>query len=150
MKREIKFRGKRKDNGEWVYGDLCDYFRGSGKCIMPDSYFASRDFGEEDEKGNPVIEDDMAIGGFISVEPETVGQYTGLKDSKGVEIYEGDIFDKGIVVFSNGCFNGCYTCGTTSKKGWDYSDEWEDGLAEYARKNKVIGNIYQNPELINI
>lgn len=77
-------------------------------------------------------------------------QYTGLKDSKGVEIYEGDIFDKGIVVFSNGCFNGCYTCGTTSKKGWDYSDEWEDGLAEYARKNKVIGNIYQNPELINI
>lgn len=83
-------------------------------------------------------------------ENEPIMQYTGLKDSKGVEIYEGDIFDKGIVVFSNGCFNGCYTCGTTSKKGWDYSDEWEDGLAEYARKNKVIGNIYQNPELINI
>ena len=129
-KLEIKYRAIGIDKPEWIYGYVAfDY-----------------------KKLNAVIIHKQANNEMqhTAVEPETVGQYTGLKDSKGVEIYEGDIFDKGIVVFSNGCFNGCYTCGTTSKKGWDYSDEWEDGLAEYARKNKVIGNIYQNPELINI
>lgn len=63
MKREIKFRGKRLNNGEWVYGDL-------------------RDTGY-----NTTITNRM----HYVVDPETVGQFTGLKDRSGKEIYEGDI-----------------------------------------------------------
>lgn len=75
-------------------------------------------------------------------------QYTGLKDKNGKEIYEGDIFDMGVVIFSRGCFNGCYISGSTNEDGWDYSDEWEDGLEKYAIRNEIKGNIYENPELI--
>ena len=67
--REIKFRGKRKDNGEWIYGDLIQ--TKEGIYILPQN-------------------SSIYSMGFIEVIPETVGQYINIKDSKKREIYEGD------------------------------------------------------------
>lgn len=119
--REILFRGKRVDNGEWLYG--CYYH-----CIGT-AYGATF-----------IVVNDF---GFIEVIPHTVGQYTGLTDKKGKKIFEGDIVknsrDVGLLYYKEK--NSAFTV-----KGWEYGYWlWHD-----KEDIEVIGNIYDNPELLEV
>ena len=120
--REILFRGKRVDNGDWTYGYL---FVCWDRCYI--LWGMSGD--------NPIKEE---------VVPETVGQYTGLTDKNGKKIFEGDILSDGDdtykVVFDEGVFrieNSHYTTGVYVAIHIDKIDE-------------VIGNIHDNPELLEV
>lgn len=137
--REIKFRGKRFDNGKWVYGDLL-YLN-----TKPHVFTGSEAF-EQDEFITSLHSCEMC-----EVIPETVSQYTRLTDKNGQEIYEGDILkfaDKGNTFtaavewnYENGVW--CITFEYRVYVDGKPLGEW---LYEY--DIEVIGNIHDNPELL--
>ena len=147
MAREILFRGKRTDNGEWVTGTP---FIFEDRCNMIQAVAVHPDFVDE---GNVYYSE-----GF-SVDHETVGQYTGLTDKNGKRIFEGDILHivsytcdydfKTSVGAKYGYTSGLYVDGDFD--GGDFNeigfafDYWSNEDAEV----EVIGNIHDNPELLN-
>lgn len=121
MDRVIKFRGKYIKDGVWIYGGY-GYLKKSKKHFITDQR------------------------AFFSVIPETIGQFTGFKDIDGKEIYEGDIIQNdehpeeiGKIINENNCW---------LVEWFDIDDKaclcW---LLENTPQ-KVIGNIYDNPELL--
>lgn len=143
--REIKFRGKRIDNGEWAYSSLINnlFFKSTNKS--PVHYIVDPTQYEEYDSFEDV--EHLAI----EVDPETVGQYTGLKDKDGKEIYEGDIilladklirfieYDRGTFVLVRKEDTRSYDLYTRFSPIWEYITDYNF---------KVIGNIYENPELL--
>jgi len=130
--RKIKFRGKGRD-GNWVYGQLVIDINETGiyTYILVNPYYI---------ENYACIEADE----IIEVDPETIGQFIGLHDVNKIEIYEKDIIDTGydrwIVKFDNGSF---YAMKPNTSSFLDLSRE----IINYY-EIKVIGNIFDNPELI--
>lgn len=145
--RENLFRGKRRDNGEWVYGSL---FVGFKKCYICPEAIAMYNF-----------DGALCLGGFVEVSPESVGQYTGLHDAtkwenlpekeqqeflrihkkedwNGKKIFEGDILKWD---------SREWGCDHLDIANWDYElfnmrrTDWEEWC-------EVIGNILDNPDLL--
>ncbi len=145
--REILFRGKRTDNGEWVEGYYCN-LGGNHPRVLKENIFIGK-IGRVLEFKN------------IDVISETVGQYTGLTDKNGVRIFEGDIVKTHYanaqksdfieqVVFHNGKF--CAYFSNQLCKQWanlyDGTEHLPQDKSVYMDSVEVIGNIHDNPELI--
>lgn len=137
--REIVFRGKRVDNGEWVEGFLLKDTSFYGK---PENHVYI--FNHEQPSG--CFGRDI----FIEVDPATVGQYTGLTAKNGKKIFEGDICrntkTNEIVSVK---WHGTMACYVWSKRRADNGNLYDFGeLFRAFDKYEVIGNIHDNPELM--
>ena len=127
--REILFRGKRTDNGEWETGSLVIIRDG---CSDKEVFIA-----------------DKMTGYHTPVIPETVCQFTGLTDKNGRKIFEGDIVEG-----NSEYFTYTHPYGKVVYDGGQYLISFDDVLEDieclgaWANDVEIIGNIYDNPELL--
>ena len=169
--RKILFRGKQIDNDEWVEGSLviANDRINNGKCYILNK---ASDFSFGDN-GNR-----MRIGCFVEVAPYTVGQYTGLTDKNGNRIFEGDIvatrksgirtekrkgyygYDSegypqklpgynGFYEYKYTCQIDCYAEVKNDKVNGGFYLKGSDMFVS-ATCNEVVGNVYDNQELISL
>lgn len=145
---EILFRGKRIDNGEWVSsGNLITFNdEGEGKLFFIPELNA-KCICTHDEQDNIIS---FNSGTFYKVDPATIGQFTGLTDQHGKQIFEGDIIE---------CWSeGVKARGTVQQNRgglWIIYPAWQKrimwGLCpneDCSTDVKIIGNIHDNPELV--
>lgn len=140
--RTIKFRGKRVDNGEWVYGHYATMnltetggVKNTNVIILENSFYAAYEW----------------LDDFHEIDKETLGQFTGLVDKNGKEIYEGDILS----VWRLG-FNKIFEVKWRDEGEPKYilypqpfNEDWWTCRSDMQMSWEVIGNIHDNPELMN-
>lgn len=125
MSREILFKAKRADNGEWVTGY---YFKAGEKSMI--LCFFTNETGLYYE--------------MYEIDSETVCQYTGLTDKNGKKIWENDIVRCGrniVVSWDEHFASWCLT-----RKGWLYKHFF--GESQNPEDCEVVGNIFDNPDLL--
>lgn len=118
--RQIKFRGKRLDNGEWVYGHYADYIHPDCGLPSPSIIYMIPDCGNM----------------IVAVDPSTIGQFTGCITHDGQEIYEDDV----VLLNDN----------RVAKV--QFQQNLYEFLADFHHLDpemKILGNIHDNPKLIN-
>lgn len=147
MNREIKFRGKSKKTRKWLYGYLGESKFSILDYVYTDKVIFDNVLSFNTDNSTYVVKD-------LSVEEETIGQFTGLCDKNGNDIYEGDVvkaplldpiffdiikdkFCNAEIRFNKGSFVVSY-----------YGSEYNIYLSDLNDKIRVIGNKYDNQELI--
>lgn len=141
MKREIKFRAKRIDNGEWDYGyyvvhhiALTDVNKDTNQIVRVGTKVVHTLFNDQRTDNNGYHKD---------INPDTLGEFTGLLDKNGKEIYEGDIVhndDASIRYVVEWQHTGFAMKLVGSKLSFDGS--------YFHPTTTVIGNIHDNPDLV--
>ena len=121
--REILFRGKKSKDGQWAKGLLVKDVKGHMRIQFNPTAFS------------------------VVVIPETVGQFTGLTDKSGVNIFEGDICRDSEGKYMVVSWSKKFASWVLNRKGWAFS-HWF-GESCNPEDVEVVGNIYDNPELLN-
>ena len=141
--REIEFRGKDIKTKEWHYGSLVSKYDVDACLYCQYHILEKSEYSRSCDWDSDLVNVD-----FYEVDENTLGQFTGERDKNGNKIYEGDILlvipkEKSMdgknhydyVIFSNGCF-----CLTNAVIFYEFTY----GVDNY----EVVGNIYDNPELL--
>ena len=136
--REILFRGKRMTDGKWVYGDYHKYTCTTSSITPTPTHY--------------IMGTDIRFKAQILVDPDTVGQYTGLTDKNGVKIFEGDIVRERLKGLEEAFHCVCLDYGRVFwyqktarflRTAAIFSDDCQE-MTEY-HEYEVVGNIYDNP-----
>ena len=143
--RESCFRGKRIPHGEWVagfYAKSVDYFAEKERSFIQTQGLNVN--GGENLMGNTSLS-------WFEVDPDTVGEFSGKRDKNDRRIFEGDIVDglfrfntpvRAVCVFKDGAFGLAWTYGGV--------DHFSAFTSICNVKYEVVGNIYDNPELLEV
>ena len=134
--REILFRGKRVDNGEWIQGDIVQFpVHGVVRIVEQEPSYKDAE-----------------------VDSDTVGQYTGLTDRNGKKIFEGDILQgfwycegvraKVVWIDDAATFGILYSFRKSGEETAWLNSSWYKFTSESPYFPEIIGNIYDNPELV--
>lgn len=136
MEDRYLFRGKRIDNGEWIVGDLIQnkFLRGMRSWISSEKY---------DPKRLRKISKNMAQWRSVEVDPSTICQCTGLKDKNDKLIWENDV-----VKINNSKVNTLITFRDFEIICTIPNEKYYKHRLEYDTEYEVIGNIFDNPELL--